>query len=151
MSGRLLQMAAALVRGWAAVYTWGMPPALRDARRAEIASDLWECQQAEASNPRLALQIAARLLLGMHDDLAWRGEQRRPPRRAAQVTWAVAAAMTGAAVFAFIWLARAQSLPVPPPVVRAAFTAAPPPPPPPPPPCPPAGTGAPAVNVCTAF
>ena len=151
MSGRMLQMAAALVRGWAALYTWGMPADLRDARRAEIESDLWECQQAEASNPRLPLQIAARLLLGMHDDLAWRGEQRRPPRRAAQVTWALAAAMTGAAVYAFIWIGRAQSLPVPPPLVRAAvFTAAPPPPPPPPPPCGPPGTP-PSNTPCTRF
>ena len=151
MSGRLLQMAAALVRGWAAVYTWGMPADLREARRAEIDSDLWECQQAEPSNGRLPLQIAARLLLGMHDDLAWRGEQRRPRRRAARVTWALAAVTTAAAVLAVLWMGRAQSLPVPPPVFRAAFTAAPPPPPPPPPPCPPAGTGAPAVNTCTAF
>jgi hypothetical protein len=152
VTGRLLQVAKALVRCWTAVYTWRMPPELRDARRAEIDSDLWECQQEGPSNASLPLQIVARLVLGMPDDLGWRSEYRRPPLRAAQVTWALAAAITGAAVFTVIWLGRAQSLPVPPPLVRAAaFTAAPPPPPPPPPPCPPPGTGAPAVTPCTPF
>jgi hypothetical protein len=32
----------ACVRRWTCVYTWRLPPAVRDARREEIESDLWE-------------------------------------------------------------------------------------------------------------
>jgi hypothetical protein len=34
--------AASLVRSWTWLYTCGLPAAVRDARRAEIESDLWE-------------------------------------------------------------------------------------------------------------
>src|SRR5438094_8714239 len=45
MMSRLLRLAIAFVRKWTRVYTARMSPELREARRAEIESDLWEVQQ----------------------------------------------------------------------------------------------------------
>jgi TonB family protein len=36
------RIASGLVLTWTRLYTWGMPPAARDARHAEVESDLWE-------------------------------------------------------------------------------------------------------------
>jgi hypothetical protein len=67
---------ARLVRGWVDLYTRGMPPAVRAARRDEINDDLW-CQHEEAEtlgrSPRsLAGEILLRLILGIPSDLTWR-------------------------------------------------------------------------------
>lgn len=68
-----------LVRGWVELYTRGLPPAVRAARRDEVEDDLW-CQHDEADgigrSPRsLAGEILLRLLLGMPSDLTWRTSQ----------------------------------------------------------------------------
>jgi len=73
--------AGRLVRGWVALYTDGLPDAVRLARRDEIESDLWS-QQEEAtltgrSNASLDVEIIARLVLGIAADLTWRLEQGR--------------------------------------------------------------------------
>jgi hypothetical protein len=67
---------AALVRGWAGLYTRGLPAQLRDARRDEVDDDLW-CQHEEAAalgRPARSLgaEMFLRLLLGMPADISWR-------------------------------------------------------------------------------
>ena len=68
--------AVGLVRAWVRLYTAGLPPALRDARREEINADIWEQAQETAVRPRtgppLALHLLHRWLLGLPDDLLWR-------------------------------------------------------------------------------
>jgi hypothetical protein len=65
-SGRAA-VAVRVTRWWTRVYTAGLPVDLRDARRAEVESDLWE-SVADGAPPR---QILARLALGIADDLSW--------------------------------------------------------------------------------
>ena len=64
------------VRAWVRIYTAGLPPGLRDSRREEIDSDLWEqAQEAEmklTDGPPLATHLLLRWLLGLPDDLLWR-------------------------------------------------------------------------------
>ena len=152
MTGRLLRFAIAAVRWWTVAYTLGMPPRVRDERRAEIESDLWESQHGEPAGFRLPAQMMSRLVFGIHDDLRWRSEHRRAPRRLVQMTWALAAAVTGAVLLTALWLGRASTLPLPVrPDVARIRVAAPPPPPPPPPPCSPPGTRPPSATPCTRF
>ena len=77
MTDVALRAATAAVRAWTTLYTSGLPIEQRDARREEIDSDLWESVNDPASDRRsLALQIAARLIAGIPDDLGWRSEHR---------------------------------------------------------------------------
>jgi uncharacterized protein (TIGR03435 family) len=66
----------ACVRAWTRLYTSRLPPAVRNRRRAEIDSDLWEWLADQASEPpgTGAVRLLLRLLLGMPDDVAWRVE-----------------------------------------------------------------------------
>jgi hypothetical protein len=72
----LRQIAVGMTRAWVALYTRGLPAELRDARRSEIDSDLWEQGQVAAlvEEPpgETAFQLTARLLLGIPSDLTWR-------------------------------------------------------------------------------
>jgi hypothetical protein len=76
MTARWLRLALLSVRGWTRVYTWRLPEPMRDARRAEIESDLWEFLHDAERDPRVAasVQLFGRLLLGVSDDLWWRLE-----------------------------------------------------------------------------
>jgi hypothetical protein len=59
------------------LYTAGLPTEVREARRAELESDLWE-QEAGAAGCRpttTALHVLRRFMLGIPADLSWR--QRR--------------------------------------------------------------------------
>jgi hypothetical protein len=73
-----------IVGAWVRLYTAGLDPLDRDARCAEIASDLWEQARAleDAGDNRIAAAaaIGARWLLGIPDDLLWRTERRRESR-----------------------------------------------------------------------
>jgi hypothetical protein len=94
--------AIALVRLWTRLYTWRMPPLLREARLEEIESDLWECQHDPAdSDGRAAVQIFARLFIGMPSDLCWRIEQRVVERQlfGTRITLAAAAAVVMGALW----------------------------------------------------
>jgi hypothetical protein len=66
---------AALVRGWVALYTLGLPDGLRRRRREELGADLAE-ETADAVRraalPGLAGRRFVRLLMGVPADLAWR-------------------------------------------------------------------------------
>jgi hypothetical protein len=59
--------AARVTRWWTRCYTAGLPGDVRDARRAEIESDLWD-SLADGNSTR---HILARLALGIPDDLTW--------------------------------------------------------------------------------
>jgi hypothetical protein len=68
--------ASRLTYRWVTVYTAHLDPARRDARRAELASDLWEHQddatRAGLGTFRMNAQILRRLLTGIPADLSWR-------------------------------------------------------------------------------
>jgi hypothetical protein len=68
----------ALARAWVSLYTRGLPAELRDRRREEIASDLWEQRHDERSRrPSLAgVDVLGRVVRGVPADLSWRLEQR---------------------------------------------------------------------------
>ena len=73
MNDLLNSLAAGVARNWVAVYTLGLPPSVRDARRAELQSDLWEQRndvRSETSNS-IAKGVLARVLGGMPADLLW--------------------------------------------------------------------------------
>jgi hypothetical protein len=73
-------LAFALARAWVSLYTHGLPGGPRDARRAEIACDLWEQRHEPRSQRRAqlgrALDVLGRVLRGVPADLAWRIEHR---------------------------------------------------------------------------
>jgi hypothetical protein len=149
MRPTLLALATTLVRVWTRVYTWGLEPRARDARRAEIDSDLWEQVHAPAAGSLLPLQIVGRLLLGMPHDLQWRLEGAWPIGAASRQILLVAIASV--LVFGTLWAVSASRLPEQPAIYRPApekrmDVARYPPPPPPPPLCAP---GAPPQANCT--
>jgi hypothetical protein len=83
---------AAFARWWVDRYTRGLPPDVRERRRAEIASDVFE--QVHGTEHR-GHDVAWRAVRGLHADLAWRREERRlvqgsyrPPSRL-RTTWGV--------------------------------------------------------------
>jgi hypothetical protein len=135
--------AVALVRAWTRIYTWGMAPRAREARVAEIESDLWESVQGGDRVP----EILARLVLGIVDDLVWRTTHDLIRETSARRTAAFGLIVTAATVLlvAALWFidaVRAAQLPEPPAVMHfMASPAPPPPPPPPPPPCDPPAFG----------
>jgi hypothetical protein len=74
----LLSFTERAVRFWVHLYTAGLPSMVRDHRRAEIESDLWE-EVADAANgrsedPAVPALVLVRMLLGVPSDLAWRLE-----------------------------------------------------------------------------
>jgi TonB family protein len=81
MNSLIVRAAIGIVGLWTAVYTCRLPAAIREARRSEIASDVWDSvhDSDRASPSRLAVHMILRLLLGMRDDLAWRSEQPNAP------------------------------------------------------------------------
>ncbi len=75
----MVSLATAIARAWTWLYTAGLDPDARDDRRAQIESDIWEFKD-DASEQgvrdlSMASHIVVRLLLGVPDDLLWRGEQ----------------------------------------------------------------------------
>jgi hypothetical protein len=77
--GTGVSAAERFTRRWVAMYTRRLPEHLRDERRAEIDSDLWE-HHAELDDRRerswlALLEVAGRTITGMPADLAWRSQQ----------------------------------------------------------------------------
>ena len=101
MTSVLIRVAVNCVRGWTWLYTWRMSPAFRDTRRAEIESDLWECQSDTAGDAGLgaALNILLRLLIGIPDDLSWRAEHTAISGTLGQGGLALWGRVSGAALF----------------------------------------------------
>ena len=116
MRSRVVGFAIAIVRGWTRLYTWRLPAAVRDVRRAEIESDLWESQQDSDSHHRLnpAVHMLLRLLLGIPDDLQWRTAHASPRGRTVRIAAALAAAVLLLAALGLLDLMRTRKLPLPP-------------------------------------
>ena len=114
MKSQLLPVSVALVRAWTRLYTWRLPQSLRESRRAEIESDLWEsCHDA---GPRLspAVQVIVRLLLGIPDDLQWRMTHASIVNNFVMIMVALTTTVFLLAALWLVDLARARKLPVPP-------------------------------------
>ncbi len=114
-----LASAILIVRAWTRTYTAGMDPGARDARRAEIESDLWEfhedARRRGASPLGIAAHMLLRLVLGIRNDLFWRAEHARVPHRIfREALWATAVASI---VFVW-WLASSLQALEPPPSLR---------------------------------
>jgi hypothetical protein len=139
MSSTLLGFAAHVVYAWTRLYTWRLPPGVRDDRQREIVSDLWESRE-DTDGRRsvlLALHMLGRMLAGMPDDVLWRWEHARQRQRSLRPRAAIA--LIASVVFlivAALWVVDLAQvdLPDPPVMVKAIASPRPPPPPPPPPP-----------------
>ncbi len=79
MSDLAERLSVRLARAWVAVYTHGLPVDYRDARRAEISSDLWEhCHDGSVDGlGGVDARVLGRVIAGMPADIAWRVEERR--------------------------------------------------------------------------
>ena len=77
--------AMTIVRRWVALYTRGLAPAERDARRDEIESDLWAHADEAAARGRtptaLDAEMLVRLVLGVPADISWRRAHRQSAER----------------------------------------------------------------------
>ena len=73
-----LTLTVGMARSWVTLYTLRLPLEIRESRRSEIDSDLWEQQwlAARRGDPALgtAIEVLSRMLLGIFDDLIWRLE-----------------------------------------------------------------------------
>lgn len=80
----LLQAAVGLTRTWTAAYTTGLPRDLKQGRRAEIESDLWEhWQDASAEGQPVGVaagEVLGRCLRGIPADLFWRFNLEGEPK-----------------------------------------------------------------------
>jgi len=83
-----LAVSVGMARSWVALYTLRLPLEVREARRSEIDSDLWEQQwlAARRGDPAFgtAIEVLARMLLGVFSDITWRaqaGASARQDRR----------------------------------------------------------------------
>ncbi len=69
-------VASRIAGGWTAAYTLGLAVAVRDARRAEIASDVWEQHQESVADGlplwRFVGSVFGRVVRGAPADLLWR-------------------------------------------------------------------------------
>jgi hypothetical protein len=115
-NARVTALAVAAVRLWTWLYTSGLPVEVRNERRAEIASDLWECTHDPdgADDLRRPFHILLRLVRGVADDLRWRLARDRVTTAAVRVGAALTVALL---VFITWWvldLMRTRVLPVPP-------------------------------------
>jgi hypothetical protein len=88
MNGPRPPLPLRVAEGWVACYTRGLPSEVRDARRAELRSDLFEHHRHAAAGGhgrlRWSLQVAGRVVRGMPDDLWWRFAQQAASRPATE-------------------------------------------------------------------
>ena len=133
----LWPFSVAVVRAWTRLYTWRLRADVRETRRAEIESDLWEFQQDHdgCRGVTSAMHVFVRLMMGILDDLGWRAEHAAIGYSQLRRTLAVSAT-TAALVLAALWaLTSSQPVELPPARSPLRFISlAPPFPPPPPPP-----------------
>jgi len=132
VKAKVSDTAAVAVRAWQRLVTAGLPAELRDRRREEIESDLWESRHEwRDSDGRIALLMLWRLASGAPHDLAWRSAHRG--RLLPMLTNIAAVLVAGLAVGALELGMGVPDLPGPP-EATACSTLRPEPPPPPPPP-----------------
>lgn len=149
MTRQLVRASASAVALWTRIYTAGMETDLRDRRRAEIESDLWESQQETRPASSLAVDLIARLVRGIPSDLRWRSEHRQ----ASLFEWFTVRFVGATAIATLIVLAtftpgQAYMPATPPAPDLLGIRDREAPPPPPPPPCPPARYGLPDYPGC---
>lgn len=154
MTSFLVRISVATVRTWTRVYTWHMPRSIREARRAEIESDLWECQADEGAAAALPIQIIGRLVLGAFDDVRWRVDHMSRDLHVARRTLVFSVVAT--AMLTGVWIVLGTTTGTPPqapaaPEIRWERAQYPEPPPPPPPPCNPPGIGRKPFSPCTPY
>ena len=118
-----------LVRAWTTLYTFALPPEMRDRRRAEIVSDLWESEH-DPDVPRG--EPLFRVLRGVPADLLWRFEVTPGPQRAGAAASVLAlVAMLAVAWWGLVrWPAPPHAPRVVPKRVHIDLRLTPPPPPP---------------------
>ncbi|MDO8616924.1 MAG: hypothetical protein Q7T33_14530 [Dehalococcoidia bacterium] len=79
-----LALTVGMARSWVALYTVRLPLEIREGRRCEIDSDLWEQQwlAAHRGDPALgtAIEVLARMLFGVISDITWRAQAGSPAR-----------------------------------------------------------------------
>ena len=112
MSCSLLRFAVAAVRAWTWLYTRRVEPALAEARREDIESDLWEYQHDPTSDDRHpAVHILTRLVMGVPSDLGWRVEHVPSVDQTIRSKPALAAAVIAAAALWIVpmWLSRSDA------------------------------------------
>ena len=114
-----VRLAVALARGWARVYTVGIPGQTAQDRRDEIDSDLWESLRDAAAGNRAAtaaaVQVVLRTVCGLADDIAWRLDEPAVRRRATWQAVGVIATLGTAAALWMVPVMRRARLPLPPP------------------------------------
>lgn len=75
----VLRRPDAFVLAWVSAYTAGLPAEVRDRRRGEVASDMWEhAREADTrghGERSFRAHVLLRLLFGMPADVIWRMEQ----------------------------------------------------------------------------
>jgi len=73
-----LALSVGLARSWVMLYTLRLPLEIREARRSEIDSDLWEQQwlASRRGDPAVgtAIEVLVRMLLGVMSDITWRAQ-----------------------------------------------------------------------------
>jgi hypothetical protein len=84
MNGPWPPLLVRVAEGWVTWYTRGLPGEVRDARRAELRSDLFEqrrhAEDGGQGRLRWSLQVGGRMVRGMPDDLWWRFAQQAATR-----------------------------------------------------------------------
>ncbi|MDQ4042418.1 MAG: hypothetical protein M3118_01195 [Actinomycetota bacterium] len=80
-------VAVRLARAWVSLYTRGLRAETRDARRAEIESDLWEYRHDISANGSkgLAASVLGRVLAGVPADISWSIEEYGSARGASSM------------------------------------------------------------------
>jgi hypothetical protein len=134
-----------LTRLWTRLYTAGMPREVRDRRRAEIESDIWESTEPV---DRLSGSHVLRLLIGVPDDVLWRYSHQPTGSVVRLLLTGLATGIVVATLMFLFGLGRTARLPTPEPAFRG-VGALPAPPPPPPPPCAPPGLERKSPSPCT--
>jgi hypothetical protein len=128
--------AISLVRIWTRIYTAGLHAEIRERRRAEIESDLWESIHDTTNTDHAGISLINRLGRGIPADVFWRIEQVQTGGR----MWTKLAFVGVAAVtlMAMLWSFSPQSeppslpkMPARPRPYYAVGRREPPPPPPP--------------------
>jgi hypothetical protein len=85
--------ASAVVAAWVKLYTSGLAPEVRDRRRAEVVSDLWEHRHWDARSGTgewsCGARLLTRLVAGLAADASWRLSKSMAARFPAEVALAV--------------------------------------------------------------
>jgi hypothetical protein len=97
---------ARVVRRWVALYTAGLPAAIRQDRRDEVEDDLWsqmnDAAEAGRGSGSVSGEIVMRLLFGVPADVTWRVEQGRLATSRATPERGPAMNLRGVAVLAIV-------------------------------------------------